>query len=197
MTKNTYDVFVSHSRSSADLAGEIAENLRLAGLQTFHDGVLHAGADFSDAIWQALAESRAVVVIVTPEAPADAVSLVEIGAAAAWNKPLYVLIDGPSSTKLPAVLDKYPVYPVSRLEEVVRKIVGSFEPLTQEEQQVLGDVYRECGVPADQLSLSPLALRELAEKFNQRAAKHLSGERVLSEILRMRKSGRLPRLAAP
>jgi hypothetical protein len=50
------------------------------------------------------------------------------------------------------------------------------------------------GTPADQLSQTPQALRELTNRFNRRAGKQLSGERLLSELLRMRKKGQLPRM---
>ena len=97
----TYDVFVSHAVSDSRLATEIADSLESVGLETFHAGVVQPGADIAEAIWQALAESRALIAVISPEAPAHAMGMVEIGAAAAWNKPVFLLINGPSSTKLP------------------------------------------------------------------------------------------------
>src|SRR5207248_2434858 len=110
-------------------------------------------------------------------------------------KPIFVLLNGPSSTRLPAALAAYPIYPMGRLEEVIRAIRSSFEPLTEQERAVLADIYQELGVPADQLSHASTALRALASQFNKTVRKQFSGERLLSEILRMRKKGQLPRLA--
>jgi hypothetical protein len=193
-TNRTYDVFISHAAADSGVAREVAESLESAGLQTFHAGTLKGGADISEAIWEALAESRAVIAIVSPDVSAPARGMVEIGAAAAWNKPVFLLIHGPSSAKLPPPLSAYPVYPLSRLEEVIDAIRAAFEPLDEGERELLGQIYQNLGVPADQLSQSPKALRNLTTRFNKRTHKQLSGERLLSEILRLRKKGRLPRL---
>lgn len=190
----TYDVFISHAASDSDLASEIAESLESVGLETFHTGIMKPGTDIGEAIWQALAESRALIAIISPDVPTHAMGTVEIGAAVAWNKPVFLLINGPSSTKLPPSLSSYPVYPLARLEEVIQEIRTGFQPLTHDELTVLVDIYRDVGAPVDQLSQSPKALRELTTKFNRRTKRHYSGERLLSELLRMRKKSRLPRL---
>ena len=190
----TYDVFISHAASDSHLATEIADSLESVGLETFHTGTVQLGTDIAEAIWQALAESRALIAIISPDVPTHAMGMVEIGAAAAWNKPVFLLINGPSSTRLPPALSTYPVYPLGRLEEVIRAIRTGFDPLTDNERGVLADIYRDLSTPADQLSQSPKALRELITHFNRRTDKQYSGERLLSELLRMRKKGQLPRL---
>jgi len=190
----TYDVFISHAASETEIAAEIAESLESAGLATFHMGIVQAGADISEAVWQALAESRALIAIVSPDVLAHSKGMVEIGAASAWNKPVFILINGPSSTRLPPALSRYPVYPLGRLEEVIRAIRSGFEPLSDDQRAVLAEVYRIHGTPAEQLSQSPGELREVTSTFNRRTGKSYSGERLLSELLRMRKQGQLPRL---
>jgi hypothetical protein len=190
----TYDVFISHAVSDRQLAAEIADSLESVGLETFHAGAVGPGMDVGDAIWQALAESRALIAIISPDVSLQAMGMVEIGAAAAWNKSVYLVINGPSSTKLPPALSKYPVYPVGRLGEVIRQISTGFEPLTDDERGILADIYRGVRTSSDQLSQSPKALRELTAKFNRSVGGQFSGERLLSELLRMRKNGKLPRL---
>lgn len=190
----TCDVFISHAAADAHLAKEIAESLQSAGLETFHAGTVEPGMDLADSIWQALAESRAVIAIVSPDTPPSSMGMVEIGAAAAWNKAVFVLINGPSSTKLPDALSRYPVYPLGRLEEVIQTILASFEPLTDIERGILADIYRKLETSVDRLSQSPKTLHELVAKFTEKTDKQLSGERLLSELLRMRKQGQLPRL---
>ncbi len=192
----TYDVFISHATSDSHLATEIADSLESVGLETFHAGTVQPGTDVAEEIWQALAESRALIAIISPDTPTHAMGMVEIGAAAAWNKPVFVLINGPSSMKLPAALSQYLVYPLGRLEEVIQAIRTGFDPLTDNERRVLANEYRDLGTPADQLSQSPKALRELTANFNRRTNKQFSGERLLSELLRMRKKSQLPRLRA-
>lgn len=190
----TYDVFLSHNTSDAHLAAEIAEALEATGLATFHEGSIPPGEIAADAIWQALAESRALIAIISPEMPPQAMGMVEIGAASAWIKPVYLLINGPSSTRLPVVFSGYPAYPLSRLEDVIRAIRSGFDPLTDGERDVLAEIYRDLKTPTDQLSQSPKALRDLTASFNKSTRKQYSGERLLSELLRMRKKGQLPRL---
>ncbi len=191
----TNDVFISHSASDSAVAREIADGFESAGLATFHAGIVEQGDDVEEAIWEALAESRALVAVVSPDVPPHAMGLVEIGAAGAWNKPVVLIINGPSSVQLPAALSTYPAYPLNRLDEVIRAVRTGFEPLSEDEREMLAEVYKELGVPADYLSQSTKKLRDLTVKFNRRARKQLSGERLMSEILRLRKKGQLPRLA--
>jgi hypothetical protein len=190
----TCDVFISHAASESDVASEIAAGLESAGLATFYGGTLELGADISEAIWQALAESRALIAIISPGVPTHAMGMIEIGGAAAWNKPIFLLLNGPSSTTLPPALAKYPVYPMSRLDDLIRVIRSGFEPLNEDQRAVLAKVYQDLRIPADHLSSSPTGLRELTTRFNKITHKQFSGERLLSEILRMRKKGQLPRL---
>jgi hypothetical protein len=188
------DVFISHAASENGVASEIAAGLKSAGLEAFHVGMLEPGADIGDALWQALAECRALIAIISPGAPMPAMGMVEIGAAFGWNKPIFLLLNGPSSTRLPPGLDKYAVYPMSRLDEVIRSIQSSFEPLSENQRAVLAKTYQDLKIPADRLSGSLDGLQKLATRFNRITHKQFSGERLLSEILRMRKKGQLPRL---
>lgn len=190
----TYDVFISHAAKDQELAREIAERLEADGLVSFHEGIMPPVADLAKAIWDALAESRALIVIISPDMLPQAMGLIEIGAAAAWNKPIYVIINGPSSTKPPNFLSGYPVYPLNRLEEVIRAIQSGFDPLSEGEREILSEIYLNLGTPTDRLSQSSKALRELTSDFNKSTKKHYSGERLLSELFRMRKKGELPRL---
>ena len=190
----TCDVFISHTATDQAVATEIAHALEAVGLETFYVGGTEPLSDISEAIWEALAESRAVIAIISPDVRTQAMGMVEIGAASAWNKPVFLLINGPSSTKLPAPLSRYPVYPVGRLEEVVRAIRTGFEPLTEDERRLLANLYRDFSTPTDKLSQSAKALGELTTLFNRRTERQYSGERLLSELLRMRKRGQLPRL---
>jgi hypothetical protein len=101
-------------------------------------------------------------------------------AAAAWKKPVFVVISGPLTTKLPDAISKYPLYPLSRLDDVMRAIRSSFEPLSETELQSLANTYQALKVPADEFTQSPKALHELTAKFNKHAHKQLSSERLLT-----------------
>ena len=190
----TCDVFVSHSLADHALAEDIAGRLEVAGLQPFYDVSLVPATEVSSAIWDALAECRALIAVVSEDAAPDAMGKVEIGAASAWNKPIYLLLAGPPSTRLPDALKPYRAYPRNRLDEVIQRIRTEFEPLTERDRKVLTDLYKDFNVSADQLGQSAKSLRDLTTQFNRKTNKHLSGERVLSELLRLRKRGALPRI---
>ncbi|MEX0717189.1 MAG: toll/interleukin-1 receptor domain-containing protein [Planctomycetaceae bacterium] len=192
----TYDVFITHSLANSPVARELARGFEQAGLEAFHSGLLDPAADISDTIWQALAESRALVVILSPDSPLSANDLVALGAATAWNKPVFVIVNGPSPARLPAALGNYPAYPLNRLDDVIHAIRAGFEPLTDDERSVLIDIYSEIGATADELSLSPSLLARLTNRFQKLTGKRLPGERLLWELLRLRKAGRLARVHA-
>ncbi|MCA9162100.1 MAG: toll/interleukin-1 receptor domain-containing protein [Pirellulaceae bacterium] len=192
-----YDVFISHGLHDKELAADVANRLQAAGLTPFHDASIREDEEVSQAIWDAIAECHAFIVIVSPNSMPDAMTMVELGAAAAWNKPILVLRNGPASMQLPDALRGYRAFPLSRLDEVLGQIRRGMEPISDDDRQVLAETYREFNVSADQLSQSPRSLQQLAEKFNTRSQKHLSGDRLLSELLRMRKHAKLPRLTRP
>ena len=120
--------------------------------------------------------------------------MVELGAATAWNKPIFILLNGPASMRLPKALESYRAYPLNRVDEIFGKIRHNLEPISDDDRKVLAETYRGVNVPADQLSQSPRSLHQLVEEFNAKTQKHLSGDRLLSELLRMRKKAELPRL---
>ena len=191
----TYDVFLSHSARDKDFAADVANRLQAEGLEPFYDASIQVGETVSQAIWDALAECHAFIVIVSSESSPDAMGMVELGAAAAWNKPIFVLLNGPASMRLPEALQSYRAYPLNRVDEILGQIRHNLEPISDDERKVLAETYRDVNVTADQLGQSPSSLRQLVEQFNAKTQKHLSGDRLLSELLRMRKQAKLPRLS--
>ncbi len=194
-TTQTYDVFVSHSSRDREFAADVADRLNAECLQPFFDASVPIGEDATNAIWDALAECHAFIIIVSSDATLDAMSMVELGAASAWNKPIYVILNGPASTPIPKALQSYRVFPSNRLDDVVTLVSRNLEPISDAERQVLTETYREISVPTDRLSQSPRELQQLVEKFNATTNKQLSGTRLLSELLRMRKQAKLPRIS--
>jgi hypothetical protein len=192
----TYDVFISHSTADERTARLVADSLESAGLATFHLGLVRDGERISEEVWDALAESHAVIAIVSTDIVTSANVILEIGAASAWNKPVFLLLKEVTSKRPKGMLQEYPTYPLTRLDDVIRAIQTGFEPLTSNERRILGEVYQEIGVPADQLAQSAQLLREMTKEFKRKTQKAFSGERLLSELLRLRKSGQLPRLSA-
>lgn len=191
MAKNrtTCDVFLSFSQRDAALARQLADDLRANGLQTFADKDVPPGEETSDAVWEALAESRALLAIVSPEGMTPSMGI-EIGAARAWNKPIFAIITESAMNRVPTVLTGIKLYPPERAEEVVQAIKFTGGALSEAERSELARIYGEIGVPVDSL-LDPALLQRLCKRFEARTKRHLPGERLLSELLRMRKQGKL------
>jgi hypothetical protein len=82
-----YDVFISYAARDAELAAEIANALRANGLDAVTSTDLLGGEDASDTLREALAESRALVVVFPPSGLTSTMAL-ELGAAWGWNKPI-------------------------------------------------------------------------------------------------------------
>ena len=189
----TYDVFVSHSLRDHEFAADVADRLSAEGLRPFYDASVPAGKEVSKEIWDALAECHAFIVIVSPESDPDAMGMIELGAATAWSKPIFVVLNGAASTRLPTALQSFKVYPRNRVDEVLTHIRTSVEPMTDEDRNTLAEIYRDTDVSADRLIQSPRDLEKLVQSFNAKTKKHFSGKRLLTELLRMRKQSKLPR----
>lgn len=191
-----YDVFLSYSLTEADEARLIQRALTEAGFDVFNPAEAgpEGGEAATDALWQALAESAALVVLLHPQREPSAAVLVELGAAMAWDKPVYVVQIGPGTAKPPTYLASYPLYPLSRIDDVAGAVKRSLRTLDDEDRAVLCDVYLDLGVPTDQLLRNPSSLDRLADEFNRRANENLPGERLVQELIRLRKTGGLPRL---
>jgi hypothetical protein len=190
----TYDVFLSCSLTEAPVAELIQRALEQAGMDVFSVSKLEAGAGFQESLWRALAESSAVVAIVHPRRTLPSSIAVEVGAAMAWHKPVYVVHTAQGNVRLPGYLGEFPTYPLSRIDDLVQAIARGSKPLSEEEHSVLLSVYADMGIPTDKLLLQPAAIDELARSFNQRCRTHISGERLVQELVRLRKRGALPRL---
>jgi hypothetical protein len=184
----TYDVFITHSPRDASFAMEVASAFRESGLEAVTNTELMPFADSGDAVWDALAESRALLTIIPPTGPTPSMGI-EIGAAQAWNKPIYALVTEPSFTRLPAALTGAHLYTTGRLQDVIQEIRSSARQLTDEDCDSLTRIYAETGIPVDQLAVQPAKLHDITKKFNSGRAKAIGGERLLSELLRLRKRG--------
>lgn len=186
----TYDVFISHGIGDAALALDIAHACRLNGLEAVTNSDLSPGIHVADALWDALAESQALLAIVSPSGPTISMGI-EIGAARAWNKPIFAVVTDSSMTRLPAALAGVRLYPSGRIDDVIEAIRRTSQPLSEEDRTVLARAYSDTGVSVDQLALDPTHLTEIVKRFNQETGKSLAGERLLAELLRMRKQGKL------
>jgi TIR domain len=188
--KTTYDVFVSHSQREAGFASDIARIMQGYGLKVFTGAEISVGEPIEDTIWEALAESQAFIVVV-PDNEQNMFPAFELGAAKAWNKPVYAIASNPSASSLPTSLQGTVVYPPSRIEEVAQKIKQSLASLSESETSVLIDEYLRIGEPVDHLLLQPQLLSKLTKQFQKRSGRQVAAEELVRMLLRLRKRGDL------
>jgi nucleoside 2-deoxyribosyltransferase len=189
----TYDVFLSHSLSDAALAQTVERALSEGGLSVFNPMRIDAGSTAQDIVRQELAATTALVVVVSPQHDVSASTAVELGAAMAWNKAIYVVATEPAAARMPEFLRGFPTYPLSRLEDAVGAVRRSMERLSPHEQSILLDIYAQMKLPADRIVGDPATVDQSAREFNSRSRRNVPAERLVQELLRLRKAGSLPR----
>ncbi|MBA3315953.1 MAG: toll/interleukin-1 receptor domain-containing protein [Planctomycetota bacterium] len=193
-----FDVFLSHRSQDAGLAAFVADELREQGLDVFHSGVIAVATEaVVDDLRSALAESIAVVILVTPDYAKSPNLAFLTGAAMAWEKPVYILYDGLDLSELPDFLGQYRVAPITAVGEIGRQIKEEYLPFSAEQEDALREAYAELGIPADQLVMRVSARAQLVRIFAEKTQLDVGAERLLRELLNKRKRGQLPRLQAP
>jgi hypothetical protein len=190
--KSTFDVFlISYSHRDAAVSADIARVLRSYDLSVFTvTEVINTGQSFEDMIWEAMSESQALVAII-PETDPSASIAFELGAAKAWNKPIYAVASNPATVRLPVGLQGMMIYPPSRIEEIAQEIKKASGLLSEADQAVLIEEYHRIGVPVDQLLLQPKQVSTLTKQFKKRTKRNVAAEELLRTLLRLRKRGEL------
>ncbi len=189
-----HDVFLSHGAHDTGIAGLVKDALAQSDLEVFSIRELKPGEAFMTKMRQALAECNVVVIILTRSTLGSSNVAFEIGAAMAWNKPVYVLYDGISKNEIPSFLRDFRIFQISKLSKVVREIAEARQPFSDEDRESLVRVYEELGVATDQLLQKPVALHELSERYNSLTHSAVGGEKLVQELIRLRKQGKLPKV---
>ncbi|HEV7281047.1 MAG TPA: toll/interleukin-1 receptor domain-containing protein [Pirellulaceae bacterium] len=190
----TYNVFVTYERSDVSTARAVAERLTSYGLSVFLDAqTLGAGAEFEDALWEAMWESEAVVAVVPRESRSSRMSF-ELGAAFAWKKPVYAVVGDAGPATIPVSLQHTVVLPLSRIDEVAQSVLRRPEPVSEADKKVLAEIYLQEGVPVDQLAVNPPRLDDVVKRFADATGRQVAGEEVMRLLLTMRKRKALPSL---
>src|SRR5947209_5323574 len=134
--KATIDVFISHSHRDTAISAELARVLQSYDLRVFTGPEAIAGQSIEDSIWEAMSESQAFVAVI-PETEPSAWIAFELGAAKAWNKPIYAVASNPAAARLPAGLHGMTIYSPSRIEEIAQEIERSLGMLSETDQAML------------------------------------------------------------
>jgi hypothetical protein len=191
--KPIYDVFLSCSVQDLRFVSPIERALREVGLTVFSSGAIVGGSNIIAALWEAASECRAFVLVLSTTWKQSQHMAFELGAVSAWNKPTYILLRGMTRRGVPPFLRHFPILPILRYEAVVRRIAGASPTLSTEDVERLRMLYLKTGIAVDQLALRPAELAQLTASFNRKSRMNWSTEHLLSELLRLRKGGVLPR----
>lgn len=196
MSKQTpnYDVFVSYSFADRSVAENVMRSLGEADLSVFDPASLHPGTPSAEAIWNALAISEALLAVMPMTGDPSPNTAAELGAALAWNKPVFLVRRENGHGQTPFFLTGVKVYPLSRIDDVANAIKRGQEPLSEDQQEKLHQVFKDIGAPTDRLLREPALLDQLAKNFRKKAGTEVSGERLMYEMLRLRKQRRWPRI---
>lgn len=192
-----HDVFLSFSSRDSGIADIIVQRLSESGLSVFAFEPRESHLKSSDPIREAITECSVVVLIVTPTTLRSSWQAIAIGAAMAWEKPVFVVLEGVSGQQVPSYLRRFPLIPASKLTELVRTVQQELEAepqFTEEDRELLRKLYVETGEPTDQLAIEPTTMASLTRKFNRTRRRRLAPDRVLQELFRLRKRRELPSL---
>jgi len=91
-------------------------------------------------------------------------------------------------------LTRLKFFPPSRLDDLVSDIKRTRKPISTRQREALAAVYAELGTPTDQMVRDPSLIDRFVERFNERTGRNVSRDRLISELVRLRKSGKLPPL---
>ncbi|HBG27260.1 MAG: hypothetical protein A2Y10_12595 [Planctomycetes bacterium GWF2_41_51] len=192
--KKTYDVFLSYPNGLKTQAVAIIKKFEDAKLVVFDSSDIKLGKNIVEETWQALAVSWAIVTIVEPGNMPPSVA-VEIGAASAWQKPIYfILTEAKGKYDMPVYFSKYEVFRISEIEKVIKLILRGLNPLSNDQKEALVRAYLKLRIPTDKLLMEPGYIEQLKKMLQHEANINISGERLMQELLRLRKSGKLAKI---
>lgn len=150
--------------------------------------------DVSGELWAALAKSDAVV-FVLDDSDLTSEGYVELGAAWAREIPTLAL-SVVAQPRVPVMLSRQPCFHEGALAELVREIHKSTEPMSPAEIEAMSKLYSRHGVPVDKLITVPGMASKFASELKKITGRSVLEQRVLTQLLRLRKSGKLPRVTS-
>ncbi len=189
-----YDVFFTYSFADADVAERVRRPLEAAGLRIGVVEQFRADDDAHESMMHALAESGAFLAVLSPETVGNSSIAVEMGAAWAWKKPIYVIAEDVESVRAAPLVRNAQLFSLRDIDELVFEIRRSLSPMSATERDALIAAYSRLRVPTDRLVLDPAAVDKLAKLYNRGQRRTVAGERLVRELIRLRKQGQLPRV---
>ena len=190
-TKIKPDVFISHAASDWVTASRLRRQLADFDIRAVYHR-RKAGVEWQDMVWRSLDEADAVIILLTEAGLKSPWITFEAGAAAGRQKSVYVVRFGVLERKIPKYLRRYRQFRWREVEKLAKSIQNASRPLSLADRRQLMERYAQLGVPSDRLLREPSVLDSLTEAFNRATGKALAPERVLQELIKLRKRAMLP-----
>ena len=191
----SYDVFLSFAQADRGEANVVKRAFEDRGLSVFSTSEFPPGEVLVDLIHSAIVDARVFVAILSRVSVDSPWVTIELGSALGWGMPIYLLLkEGIEPSALQAPFARHPAFPLSDLDVAIDEIARGIDRLDDRQVKRLGELYADTGVPVAKLVDDPDEMDKLARRFNRAVGAKLSPERVLQEVIRLRKRGALPKL---
>jgi TIR domain len=188
------DVFLSHAAGDRQVADVITKRLDDAGMAVLSDGdVFVPGKSWEGALRKALIQCEAFVLLMDASEPVSPNSNFELGAVTALHKPIFLVL-ADQTASVPDYLRRFHAFHLDSLDKLVAAIRDACHSLSSTQLDSLVDVYQQLGVPSNRLLSDPLAIENLGEQFRKNTGRRVQNGQLASELLRLRKTGQLPRI---
>ncbi len=119
--------FIANSSADRDYASQLAAEIRATGAQVWRDeDVSNFGADFADALRNAITNSAAVILVLPREGASGGNNAIfEAGAAKALGKKVFVVARGAADRELPSSIADFAIFDAEHkpLQEIVGVLV--------------------------------------------------------------------------
>ena len=195
-TVRLFDVYLTATELDRAACELVRRGLEELGLNVFVANAtkLPSGRKLEGGLREALMQSRVFAGVLSRSALGSDGFAFELGAAWGMAKPVYLITHEIDQAKIPTHYRKYHIEPISRHAEIARDIRHAAAPPSDEQIQTLISAYADLSIPADRLLDDPHSLDQLTERYNEAGSSQYSPDRVLLEIIRLRKAGKLSKL---
>jgi hypothetical protein len=189
-----YEVLLIHAELDEFSGREVREALTESGFSVVSSlDIVRSERLIGDRLRRAIIGADAVVFLFSP-ASSDSLVLLQLGAASALDKPIFVVRSGISVDDLPTFAKQFPSFPISHLDEIVASL---------RRQQQLDSVdwefwksklipyYKKFG-PLNELENDYPHLDKIARSMSEFVKREVSPDEVFYKLLRMKRLGQLP-----
>lgn len=181
MTKEreVVDVFLSAAHQDERLAEDVRRTFEDRGLTVFATPGTATDDRLEERIRSAIAEARVFVAILSRASMTSEWVQFELGAAWVWDKPVVLLLHGIDPEEVPRwLIARSRVAHASELPRMIDEIERSIEPLSEDQERRLGELYGSIGVATESLADRPEALEALTSRFSEFEESKYSSERI-------------------